>query len=82
MPDDGWNEWSRHVLAELRRLNDCIERLEKRQAIIDGWAVQSRERWTAHKEEHTRENVALKAWASVSSAIAGMIAGAFAWLTK
>lgn len=25
--DDGWNEWSRHVLAELTRLNGCYERL-------------------------------------------------------
>jgi hypothetical protein len=21
--DNGWNEWSKHVLAELERLNDC-----------------------------------------------------------
>ena len=32
MPDsttNGWNEWSRHVLAELKRLNDNWERLHK-----------------------------------------------------
>ena len=30
MPDNnGWNEWSRHVLAELHRLNDCIEAIPK-----------------------------------------------------
>ena len=23
MSDNGWNEWSRHVLAELQRLNTC-----------------------------------------------------------
>lgn len=28
MPDNGWNEWSRHVLAELERLNDCQEKIE------------------------------------------------------
>jgi len=25
MADNGWNEWSRHVLAELERLNNCYE---------------------------------------------------------
>ncbi len=33
MPDpndnNGWNEWSRHVLAELKRQNDAIENIEK-----------------------------------------------------
>ena len=30
MPDaspNGWGEWSRHVLAELKRLNDSIEKI-------------------------------------------------------
>jgi len=26
---NGWNEWSKHVLAELKRLNTCYETLEK-----------------------------------------------------
>jgi len=31
MPDmNGWNEWSKHVLAELERLNDCYERLDSK----------------------------------------------------
>lgn len=36
MPDsspehtNGWNEWSRHVLAELTRQNNCISTLEAR----------------------------------------------------
>jgi len=25
---NGWNEWSRHVLAELKRLNTCYETLD------------------------------------------------------
>jgi hypothetical protein len=29
MADNGWNEWSRHVLAELERLSDAIESLDK-----------------------------------------------------
>ena len=33
MPDNdkpnGWNEWSRHVLKELERLNECYEDLAK-----------------------------------------------------
>lgn len=24
---NGWNEWSRHVLAEQKRLNECFEKL-------------------------------------------------------
>jgi hypothetical protein len=27
MSDNGWNEWSRHILAELKRLNDSQESL-------------------------------------------------------
>ena len=26
---NGWQEWSRHVLAELVRLNNCLESIEK-----------------------------------------------------
>ena len=26
---NGWSEWQNHVLAELQRLNSCIERMEK-----------------------------------------------------
>ena len=35
MPDpekNGWNEWSRHVLKELERLNDTVGALEKSNA--------------------------------------------------
>jgi len=28
--DDGWNEWCKHVLAELERLNTCYESLDKK----------------------------------------------------
>ena len=27
---DGWNEWSRHVLAELSRLTICYEKLDEK----------------------------------------------------
>jgi len=27
--DNGWNEWSRHVLKELDRLNGCQGKIEK-----------------------------------------------------
>jgi len=27
--DNGWREWSRHVLSELTRLNNCYEKLDK-----------------------------------------------------
>ena len=48
---DGWGEWSRHVLAELERLNTTVGRLEEcaielkvRQArwvggLIAAWAI-------------------------------------------
>ena len=26
-PGNGWNEWSKHVLLELERLNNCYEKL-------------------------------------------------------
>jgi len=26
---DGWDEWGRHVLKELERLNDCYESVRK-----------------------------------------------------
>lgn len=29
MHDDGWKEWSRYVLEELKRLNSKMERMEK-----------------------------------------------------
>lgn len=28
-PLNGWNEWSRYVLKELERLNDCYESMRK-----------------------------------------------------
>ena len=28
MVDNGWNEWSKHVLKELERLNDCYVKLD------------------------------------------------------
>ena len=28
--ENGWSEWSRHVLAELKRLNNCYEMLDKK----------------------------------------------------
>ncbi len=29
-PDDGWKEYQVHVLAELERLNECYNRLDKK----------------------------------------------------
>ncbi len=29
-PGDGWNEWSKYVLKELKRLNDCYEKLDEK----------------------------------------------------
>jgi hypothetical protein len=31
MSEDGWNEWSRHVLHELVRLNECYEKIREGQ---------------------------------------------------
>ena len=36
MPDvDNWNVWSKHVLAELGRLNDCYEKIDHRMANLE-----------------------------------------------
>ncbi len=29
-PGNGWNEWSKYVLKELKRLNDCYEKLDEK----------------------------------------------------
>lgn len=29
-PGNGWNEWSRHILKELERLNECYDKLDGR----------------------------------------------------
>lgn len=36
MPDNvnGWETWSKYVLKELERLNDCYEKLDKKVDII------------------------------------------------
>lgn len=28
---NGWEEWGRHVLVELRRLNECVKELDRKQ---------------------------------------------------
>lgn len=35
MPPNGWNVWSKHVLLELKRLNDCYEKLDEKITKID-----------------------------------------------
>ncbi len=35
MPPNGWNVWSKHVLLELQRLNDCYEKLDEKISKID-----------------------------------------------
>lgn len=34
MPPNGWAEWSKHVLAELKRLNGCYEKLDKKLNVL------------------------------------------------
>lgn len=29
-PENGWNKWSMYVLEELKRLNACYEKLDKK----------------------------------------------------
>lgn len=29
-PGNGWNEWSKYVLEELKRLNNCYEKLDEK----------------------------------------------------
>jgi hypothetical protein len=49
---------------------------------LDRWCTTSQERWTAHKQEHERENAVLKVWAAISAAIGGAVGGFFAWLAS
>lgn len=35
MPPNGWNVWSKHVLKELTRLNNCYEKLDEKLSKID-----------------------------------------------
>ena len=32
---NGWAEWSKHVLHELERMNDCLEKLRDDQQAVD-----------------------------------------------
>jgi len=34
---DGWSEWRHYTLAELKRLNETIEKMEKHNAEKDVW---------------------------------------------
>lgn len=34
LPEDSWPEWSRHVLAELKRLNDNLAQVEDKIDLI------------------------------------------------
>jgi len=34
MPENGWNEWSRHVLSELERLSDNCDKINEKLMII------------------------------------------------
>jgi len=35
---NGWNEWSKHVLSEINRLNDCYKKLDNE---IDRLSIES-----------------------------------------
>ena len=59
MPNNGWKEWSIHVLAELERLSTSIEKLDEK---MDKFIVQS-----------TQDVTNLKAKAGIWGAAAGLI---------
>jgi len=69
---NGWNEWSRHVLAELTRLNDGVQDLEKK---LNKMEV-----------ENTREITALKIkaglWGAIGASIPAAIAIAYTVLSN
>ena len=82
MPENGWNEWSRHVLAEMKRLNDCIERIEQRLSSVDEWSTQSKTRWREHEREHEREGIVLKVFSTAVAMVSSTMAAIFAWFTR
>ncbi len=69
MPDpNGWNEWSKHVLKELERLNDCYEMLDKRvNKIHTGLAIL---------------NVKAVIWGAIAGLIPGSIVAIVWYLNK
>ena len=56
---NGWTEWRQHVLAELKRLNDNVEKLEARSV--------------AHVLSTSIEISRLKVWAAAYGGMAGMV---------
>lgn len=51
MNQNGWNEWSRHVLAELQRLHGTIENLEDKIEVVKD---DLNRRIESLKDEHTK----------------------------
>ena len=74
---DGWNEWSRHVLAELKRLNDCMEtvrddRLKDRRDLDE----ELRSIHVAIAQLQVKAGI----WGGAAGLAAAAIAGLVAWL--
>lgn len=63
---NGWNEWSRHVLNELKRLNDVVEDLRGE---VSGLREQN-----AEQNTQTRADIA---GLTVKSGLVGLLGGLF-----
>ena len=58
--DNGWKEWRRHILAEIQRLNNNLEKLETRNS--------------EYMLKTSIELSRLKVWSGVYGAVAGVVA--------
>jgi hypothetical protein len=59
------------LAAELRRV---CENYEDRLSDLETWQASRITRWEEHDKEHERESLALKAWSTIGSAIAAVLA--------
>ena len=56
-PPNGWHEWSRYVLKELKRQDDCAKDQAAEIATLKGDGVRQDERGKAAKEHHLPDRV-------------------------
>lgn len=79
MTDNGWSEWQNHVLAELGRLNTCVEKIERDKGCIhEGIKTQitsTKEDLKADIAKISAEIAVLKVKAGIWGAVAGVIPG-------
>lgn len=77
MPENGWETWGKHVLAEQQRQGASLETFRKE--VGDQFQSLSQEIAT-FKLDMTREVTALKVKSGAWGAVAGAMTGFVAWI--